>query len=91
MPTQIIIVGEFSKEQLAQLVRELWKIQKQNNPREKLEKMFVVSISNNVYSDAEVREIITENFRDIKDVEVVDVVEKMGTDIQKSLKKKQAM
>jgi len=90
IPTRIIVIGEFAKEQLAELVRLLWKMQKEINPKRKIEKMFLIEISNNAYTDAEIREIIKENFKDT-DVEIVDPLEDIGDDIQKSLRKKQAM
>jgi hypothetical protein len=86
--TKIYIIGEFTKKQLSKFMRELWKIQKEVNPKSKKDKMFLVWISNDVFTDAEVREVIKDNF---KDISVLDLVEISDNDIFKGSAKARAM
>lgn len=87
METKICIVGEFTKEQLAELIRKLAEIQKKINPKNKIEKQFLIWISNDAYSDDEVRKLIRKNFKDFK---VTDLVEESGNEVLKAMSKKSA-
>jgi hypothetical protein len=78
--TKIYVIGDFTKEQLSRLIKEIWKIQKEVNPKNKKDKMFLIWVSNDVFTDAEIREMIKNNFKDIK---VLDLVEMSGNDILK--------
>lgn len=71
--TIISIRGLFTKKQIAKILRFLWKIQKKVNPKFVKEKYFIIWVSNDEYSDEEVRKLVRENFKDIK---VIDLVEK---------------
>jgi len=62
--TQIHIIGEFTKEQIAKIVRHLWDIQKKLDPKGNKDKKFLIWISNNVFPDSVVRQIIKDNFKD---------------------------
>lgn len=64
--TTISTRGLLSKEDIAEIVRFLWKIQKRTNPERDKTKYFLIWISNDEYSDEEVRQLIKDNFKDIK-------------------------
>jgi len=76
--TKLTVLGEFTKEQLARLVRLIFEMQKEINPKGAKEEdieWFMLHISNDVYTDAEVRKIIRENFKDAK---ITDLDEPRG-------------
>lgn len=76
--TTLTVWGEFTKEQLARLVRLIFEMQKEINPKGTKEEdiqWFLLHISNDIYSDKEVRNIIKENFKDAK---ITDLDEPRG-------------
>lgn len=83
-------IGEFTKEQLGKLVKKFWEIQKEANPENDENKKFLIWVSNDVFTDEEVRTIIKENFKDGK-VEVMDLVEMSDDEIEKARSKGTAM
>ena len=71
--TKVTVWGEFTKEQLARLVRLIFEMQKEINPKGTKEEdieWFMLHISNDIFSDAEVRKIIRKNFKDAKITEL---------------------
>ena len=70
--TTISLKGLLSKEDIAKIVKLFWRIQKKINPKKEESKLFIIYISNDEYSDEEVRQLIKENFKDTK-VNIVDI------------------
>lgn len=68
-PTVISVSGFFSKEQIAKILKFLFKIQKKVNPKNEKNKVFLIWVSNNMYSDDEVRKTIRDNFKDTRIIE----------------------
>ena len=71
--TTITIKGLFKKNELIDLLKKVFEIQRRGHPEKDVTKFFFIHISNDEYSDAEVRKLIRDN---VKDYKVTDLEER---------------
>lgn len=69
--TTITIQGDMNKEFIVKLVKKVLELQATRNKKTGQNDMIFIHVSNNIYTDSEIRELISKN---VKNREVIDLV-----------------